>query len=279
MSNADDRLLAALDAQRAAAHLEREDIRALQQQHSDQEEDGSAHDDRQAATMAAPSMAQYPRHSGPQTGPKGVLADYAHHRQMERERKVAEQRAQMAKFSSPSTTAAKAPQESTLSDQAGDDEEEDEELRELLDELEREDTENDLALQRYREMRIRELRLQRPIFGTLLNIRQDEYVDAIDKEAATTPVIIHLYEPATRYHHAKFLRIRGREADSSFDRVVLPGLLCYRGGELVGNWMRAHEEILADTEQGVGGLGSVPTKKRLIRGPQFTAYHMDEEDD
>jgi hypothetical protein len=42
------------------------------------------------------------------------------------------------------------------------------------------------------------------------------------------------------------MRIRGREADTAFSREVLPALLCYRSGQLIGNWMRVHEEILGD---------------------------------
>jgi hypothetical protein len=53
---------------------------------------------------------------------------------------------------------------------------------------------------------------------------------------------------ARKYIYAKFLRIRGQEADRTFDHHVMPGLLCYRGGLLVGNWMRIDKDIIKHSD-------------------------------
>ncbi|KAI8057304.1 Phosducin-domain-containing protein [Syncephalis plumigaleata] len=202
------------------------------------------------------------RTSGRQTGPKGVLADYAEHRRIERERQAADRLAQqgrLGRYECTATTSATTTKAAIKNKENGDDEEEDEELRELMAELELEDFEQDDALKSYREMRMREMKAARPTFGDVLSIGQHNYVDAIDKEAKLVSILVYLYEPnqrasqqlndaftllARKYIYAKFLRIRGQEADSSFDQHVMPGLLCYRGGLLVGNWMRIDNDIV-----------------------------------
>ena len=108
------------------------------------------------------------RPTGRQTGPKGVLADYAQHRQIERERQAADRIAQQSKFTryaSPTTAATTSPKTgqktTTNNNDNNEPDKEDELLRELMEELELEDFEQDEALRSYREMRIREMKTAR----------------------------------------------------------------------------------------------------------------------
>jgi hypothetical protein len=181
--------------------------------------------------------------TGPRTGPKGVLADYAHFKRVERERVEEATKRQLSLISTPSK-----PQNSSQDE----------------DEL---DEEEEKIMQKYREQRILEMQLSRtrPAFGTLLTVDSETFVDAIDKEAPHVPVVIHLYEHyiqecatvnaflvemAKDYPYAKFLRIRASEADQEFDTVALPALLVYKGGLLKYNWMRILD-TLRETNGGI----------------------------
>jgi hypothetical protein len=183
MSSADDRILQALQ-QHDQEDIGREDRRARA---SDSEE---SEEENQQTTLFEPPV--LPSRPGPNTGPKGVLADYAQYRREEREKREAEKRAWQAKWLGQASTAPAPPPQPVKPKEKEEEEEEDELLREL--ELE----EDDPVLQHYREMRIRDM-LRKPVFGKLIDISRDEYVDQIDNEARQTTIVIHLYEPVSNH--------------------------------------------------------------------------------
>lgn len=124
------------------------------------------------------------RNSGPQTGPKGVKADHDYHKQKELDLKlksISEYNARLL---------AKAPITTTyLQDQ-----------QELVLDYNNPELEDD-ELKYLREKRLKQLknnnhsiRQQQKIFGHLTTITVDDYLDEIDNEWKTVPVIIHLYD-------------------------------------------------------------------------------------
>ncbi|KAI9274301.1 thioredoxin-like protein [Phascolomyces articulosus] len=196
------------------------------------------------------------RQMGPQTGPKGVLADHAHYQQEQRGAQADTRRAYNAKM------LAKAPTTTTyLQDEAErqlilehpTDNKQDSDDDDLLDE------EDEEAIRQYREKRLAELkginnhqsRMMHRVFGKLEDIAADDYATVIDKEWRTVPVIVHLYDEsiptcrklddylmdlAQKYALAKFIRVSAM--DLEFDLVGSPAILGYKGGMLVANLVR-----------------------------------------
>ncbi|KAK9761287.1 hypothetical protein K7432_013928 [Basidiobolus ranarum] len=185
----------------------------------------------------APSKLMQAMHNGPQTGPKGVMADYRQHRKIEGEKEEKKLVEFMNKLNWASSQAPE-PTKDEESDIDSDDE----------------------FFQSYRESRIRQIhtRSSKPRFGTVQRIGSDGYIEAIDAEASNIPVVIHLYDNrfleckrmnecldriAARYVHAKFLKIPSVEADPDFDPIALPAILAYKNGTLVANLIRVTEEL------------------------------------
>ncbi|KAI9184661.1 hypothetical protein H9P43_003716 [Blastocladiella emersonii ATCC 22665] len=196
-------------------------------------------------------------HGGPQTGPKGVMADYRYQQQLAAEDKRAKHADYLAKIDRQalrggSTTAA-----------SPEDEDDDATLDELDAELEAE------VLDRYRQMRLDDMvkagrSQQLPTFGAFREIGVSQFLKEVDEEHKQVSVVVHVYEPyipecqrlnrhltelATRYGHAKFLRIRAAAADPDLDHLALPVLQVYRAGDLVANLIRATD----DMEEQAGG--------------------------
>ncbi|KAI8140307.1 thioredoxin-like protein [Fennellomyces sp. T-0311] len=218
-------------------------------------EKGADQDSGSEPEYEEPAHAQFPeRQMGPQTGPKGVLADHAHYQREQRDAQAEERRLYNAKM------LAKAPTTTTYR--------EDESARELViqhppsDEEESDDLldeDDEEAIRRYREQRLGELkRLNNPksrmmhrVFGSVEDIAADDYATVIDKEWRTVPVVVHLYDEsisacrklddylvdlARKYALAKFIRVSA--ADLEFDLVGSPAILAYKGGMLVANLVR-----------------------------------------
>eukprot|EP01128_Nolandella_sp_AFSM9_P000254 TRINITY_DN10426_c0_g1_i1.p1 TRINITY_DN10426_c0_g1~~TRINITY_DN10426_c0_g1_i1.p1 ORF type:complete len:274 (-),score=76.34 TRINITY_DN10426_c0_g1_i1:1180-2001(-) len=95
-------------------------------------------------------------------------------------------------------------------------------------------------------------------YGSVFDLTQADFVEAIDQTPANTSVIIHLYEDyiapcirinailtplAGRYPRTKFCRIRSKVAQAGFDEVGLPVLLVYRGGELVRSFVHVTDDL------------------------------------
>lgn len=90
-----------------------------------------------------------------------------------------------------------------------------------------------------------------------------EYLDAIDKELKTVMIIVHVYENdvqacrsmnhclkqlAKVYKNVKFCAILGSYAGLSlkFKSEGVPALLVYKGGNMVGNFVRVTDELGSD---------------------------------
>ncbi|ORY08278.1 thioredoxin-like protein [Basidiobolus meristosporus CBS 931.73] len=185
----------------------------------------------------APGKLMQAMHNGPQTGPKGVMADYRQHKRLEGEK---EERKMVEFMKKLNWASSQAPEQNNQEESDIDSDDE--------------------FFQQYRESRIRQIhsRSSKPRFGTVQRINSDQYIEAIDSETTNIPVVIHLYDHryleckrmndcldriATRYVHAKFLKIPSVEADPDFDPIALPAILAYKNGELIANLIRVTEEL------------------------------------
>ncbi|KAJ3083736.1 hypothetical protein HK102_000939 [Quaeritorhiza haematococci] len=164
------------------------------------------------------------------------------------------------------------------------DETQEEDLDELFKELEDEiedraelDDEDRKVLSAYRSRRLAEIKALveatsglsltagRKRFGSLKEISVNEYVKSIDEEDPSVTIVVHLYHErveacrtvnnllahvARKYPTTKFVKIISTKADSSFDEVALPALLCYRGGDLFATLLRISDEIPALSKTG-----------------------------
>ncbi|KAI8822161.1 Phosducin-domain-containing protein [Fimicolochytrium jonesii] len=207
--------------------------------------------------------------AGPQTGPKGVLADQKFHKQQQRARRELKAQRDYQKLSSGAlasgwmqrSVAEEERRKMGLPDVAkaagrqrnDDDEDEDDE-----------DMEEELFLKAYRAKRMAQFSKQRfqtgKQFGTVIEMESpDEYLNAIDDEAPSVTVLVHLYQPSNEgcrvvnallsvlaARHAtntKFCKIKSHIADETFDLVVLPAILAYKNGEIIGTAMRVLDDV------------------------------------
>lgn len=143
------------------------------------------------------------------------------------------------------------------------DEEEKKKDEEFLQQLEQLDDE---FLKQYRQKRIEEMRRaldDAPKFGKVQQLDKTSFIDAIDNEKYNVKVIIHVYENnveacaamdgclkclAQDYMNIKFCRIKATDAKLSkkFSSSGVPALLVYKGGELIGNFIRLGDEFGED---------------------------------
>ncbi|KAI7874743.1 thioredoxin-like protein [Lichtheimia hyalospora FSU 10163] len=255
--------------------------------HSDR---GSGSDSEQEeANVEAVAASSYPtRQEGPQTGPKGVLADHAYYQKTQREvqaHQIAEYNARML---------AKAPTTTTyLQDEAA---------KEFVIQQMNDEEDDDAAIRRYREKRLEELKRtsQRPphdcVFGQVIDITVDEYPSTIDNENTLVSVAVHLYdesipacrtlddfwrELARKYAFAKFVRVSARELE--FDLVGSPAVLGYKNGNLVANLVRFVDLVgTAFTEEAVENAllanGAI-TRNDIYRVDQSQISNSDDDDD
>ncbi|CAB4424594.1 unnamed protein product [Rhizophagus irregularis] len=216
---------------------------------SDDSEDESNEETSTQNNTVAP-----PQHGGPQTGPKGVLADHKYHKQQEQQKKTAALLAHNERILSKSFTTTTYREDQELKAQE----------EELLKDFENisSDEEEKQVLNKYREQRLKEIKgtvttnLSKKRFGSLKEISANQYVKAIDNEPSNVCVIVHLYENsipqcrllnecliylARKFVKAKFLRILA--SDLEFDPVGLPALLVYKNGELIANLVKITEQI------------------------------------
>ncbi|GBB93191.1 hypothetical protein RclHR1_02130004 [Rhizophagus clarus] len=195
-----------------------------------------------------------PQHGGPQTGPKGVLADHKYHKQQAQQKKTAAILAHNERILSKAFTTTTYREDQELKAQE----------EELLKDFENISSDEDekQVLNKYREQRLKEIKgsvttkLSKKRFGSLKEISANQYVKAIDNEPSNVCVIVHLYENsipqcrllnecliylARKFVRAKFLRILA--SDLEFDPIGLPALLVYKNGELIANLVKITEQI------------------------------------
>lgn len=141
-------------------------------------------------------------------------------------------------------------------------------------------------LQHYRMQRIEEMRRQLcsgKRFAQVYELASGEdFLEALDKEDKSTLVMIHIYEPdipgcesmsgslmclAQEYPLVKFCSVRSSAISTSalFRDSALPALLVYKGGDLIGNFVRVTDQLgedffAVDVEALLQEYGMLPDK-------------------
>ncbi|XP_028667212.2 phosducin b [Erpetoichthys calabaricus] len=147
--------------------------------------------------------------------------------------------------------------------------------------------EDEKSLRKYRKQCMQEMHQRLsfgPRFGCLYDLESGEqFLEVIEKEHRLTIVVVHIYEDevkgcdalnkclsclATEYPSVKFCKIKASNtgAGDRFSDGVLPTLLVYKAGELVGNFLsiteHLNEEFFAvDVECFLNEYGLLPEKE------------------
>lgn len=190
------------------------------------------------------------------TGPKGVIKDWQRFKQLEAEKNIEKEQEKSALMQKLSITAKTTTEDSKQKEQ----DELDAELAELMN--------DDGILLQFQQQRMMEMlsrcghKLRQ--FGQVISLpTSDAFLDAIDKEDKLITVIVHIYENAflacktmnrcleelARSHsNIKFCKIMGSVAGMSknFKVSAIPALLVYRGGNLIGNFIRMSDDLGGD---------------------------------
>ena len=209
-------------------------------------------------------MIESKRAARSQTGPKGVLADAEMARALERadregkrqEREAILRRiAEGHKIDDASSAILAAAPPHAYDDNQDDDDDEDE------------DEDDDEFMRSFREKRLGELQARQqaaslqPRFGTVRDVDASELASALDDADSRTVVAVHLYEPsiptcarlnrildelAAAMPTLLFLRMPASANGVSVDRVALPMVSLYRGGESLGALAAITHELGTD---------------------------------
>ncbi|XP_066466869.1 phosducin-like protein [Tiliqua scincoides] len=226
------------------------------------------------------------------TGPKGVINDWRRFKQMETEQREEQCREMQQLIKRLSLTC-----RSHLDEER--DQQKQQELQEklngkltlqecsLLHESANDDEE---FLQQYRKQRMEEMRQQLRSgqqFKQVSELRSGEaFLDTVDKAHKNTLVVIHIYEDdvpgaeslngcllclAAEYPTVKFCRVRSAliGASAHFTSNALPALLVYKGGELIGNFVRLTDQLgedffAVDLEAFLQECGLLPEKDLVL---------------
>ncbi|KAJ3662362.1 hypothetical protein Zmor_006716 [Zophobas morio] len=211
--------------------------------HNKQEQAGSPE------TSAVPEINKW-EGTSTNTGPKGVIKDWQRYKQLENEKRSEDEREKISLM-----------KKLTLTVQSALDEErekaalEDPEMAELL---------SDAFLLKYQKDRLQEMVLQTNhniTFGELYVLKDsEELLNAIDEENKSVTVVVHIYENNVEachtmnkclkqlckiYKNVKFCAILSSRAGMSkrFKADGVPALLIYKGGQLVGNFIRLSDDL------------------------------------
>lgn len=185
------------------------------------------------------------------TGPKGVIKDWQRFKQLETEKRETQEREKLNLIKKLSITA-----RTTAEDEKAKEQEQlDEELAELM---------SDDFLMQYQKKRMAEMLAlagKLPTFGTLVDIQNgDDFLKSVDEEQKTVTVIIHIYdrfdtacknmnkslgELALEYKNVKFCKFMSSMAglSSFFKSNGVPALLVYKGGQMIGNFVRVTDDL------------------------------------
>lgn len=187
------------------------------------------------------------------TGPKGVMEDWRRYKQLEAERRQESERERVELAKRLTMTVKSALDEERAA-------QEDPELAELLD---------DEFLVVYQKKRMQEMlsRSKHHLkFGDLIFLKDgSEFLKAIDQEHKAVKIIVHIYEEGVDacramndslktlskiYNTVKFCAILSSKAGMSRDFRVsgVPALLIYKGGQLLGNFVRLSDDLGSDFE-------------------------------
>ncbi|KAG8447616.1 hypothetical protein GDO86_014936 [Hymenochirus boettgeri] len=237
------------------------------------------------------------------TGPKGVINDWRRYKQLKTEQSE-DQRKEMEQLI----------KKLSLTCKSHLDEEKEKEKQKILEEklngkmttneyntLNEKDDED--FLQQYRKQRIEEMKKQlhqQQLFQRVFNIgSKEEFLDTVDKECSYTLVIILIYEDdipgaeaangsiaclASEYPGVKFCNVKCSLLGTSakFTKCALPALLIYKGGELIGNFVRITDQLgedffAVDLESFLHECGLLPEKDvhTSISNPSVKCYSDD----
>lgn len=191
--------------------------------------------------------------SSTNTGPKGVIKDWQRFKQLEMEKSVEKENEKLALMKKLCITSKTIAEDAKQSEQ----DELDAELAELMN--------DDSILLQFQQQRMREMLQQsgkhQQLFGAVIPLTNgDEFLNAIDNEDKSVQIIIHIYENkmlacktmnrcldelAQTYKNVKFCKIAGLAAGMSANFKVdgIPALLVYKGGHLIGNFIRLADEL------------------------------------
>lgn len=192
--------------------------------------------------------------SSTNTGPKGVVQDWQRFKQLQAERREADERQRLELAKKLTMTVSTAREDEERKHQ----EEVDDELAELMSED---------FLQQFQKQRMAEMLRQcghAQSFGKVQQLTShEEFLDCVEKENKLTTVVIHIYDRAvtacetlnrcldtlaTEYPTIKFAKICSSVAGMSreFRAKGLPALLVYKNQTLIGNFVRLTDELSDD---------------------------------
>ncbi|XP_060613578.2 phosducin-like protein [Anolis sagrei] len=282
----------------------------------DEDEDSEKEDKEEEGPRSAlrPEMAVSSDGSAVNTGPKGVIQDWRRFKQLETERRE-DQAREMKRLVQRLSLSCRShlDEEEDQRRQAELREKLGSKLtlqkcgllRERCEEEEAEEEDDEAFLQQYRQQRMEEMRRQ--LYGVGAGAPQqfrrvfelqsgEAFLEAVDGGPRGALVLVHLYEEgvpgaealdgcmaclAAQYPWAKFCRGRSALVGASprFAAAALPALLVYKGGELVGNFVRITDQLgldffASDLEAFLQECGLLPEKEVAILGGDG-----DEEDD
>lgn len=214
----------------------------------------------------------------PSTGVKGVLADYKAHQATVAAQRMAdaEQRQQVLMRMARGHVVSSQDQEvvgtgsgaatqlnKSVPHKSGQDPDDSSSDNERVALQDADDDDEDAFMRDYRAKRLKELKEQSlaaaaPSFGTVRDITAADFLSEVDGEDARVWVVVHLYEPAlqvcvrmnnlleeiaTKMTHVKFLRMQCSSNAIEIDRVALPTLTIYRGGNMQQTLAAICEEL------------------------------------
>ncbi|XP_046659638.1 phosducin-like protein [Homalodisca vitripennis] len=184
------------------------------------------------------------------TGPKGVLKDWQRFKQLEVEKRREQEAERLALMKKLSITC-----KSTLDEERDKKDAKCDEFAELL---------SDEFLEQYRKQRMHEMMSNSsklPKFGLLHDLKSgDQFLEAVDNENKAVTVIVHIYEDkvpgcktmnsclaelSQEYVQVKFCKLLSTAAGMSnhFKADGVPALLVYKGGQVVGNFVRVTDDL------------------------------------
>lgn len=270
----------------------------LQYYYSSSEDEGSENEDEDGenktirdGTVNEPEIDYSADGSAVNTGPKGVINDWRKFKQLEVEQKQEQKREMERLIKKLSMTC-----RSDL-----DLEKDKEKQKELADKIKgkmtmqeynmlQEEEDDEDFLQHYRMQRIEEMRRQfcrgKRFAQVYELISGEDFLEALDKEDQSTLVMIHIYEAdipgceamsgslmclAQEYPLVKFCSVRSSAISTSalFRDSALPALLVYKGGDLIGNFVRVTDQLgedffAVDVEALLQEYGLLPDKAPMV---------------
>lgn len=249
--------------------------------------------------MSLEQQAKLSRWEGPKTGPKGVKADYERYKQMQAQERAIDKDKRIKIWKASAMTADPNKHAAAVDEDEDDDFDDDDEF-----------------LQEYHQKRLQQMKQQaesfllEPSFGSLMEINGDAFVNIIDKEDRKVMVVVHIYDSITacmqmnqcleclaqQYKHVKFCKVNASEACVSlnFKMHALPALQVYKGGVLIGNYIRMTdhldkhfvandvENFLIDKDiltPGAAVTATSPVTTKLVNNKVISSAIDDEEDD